>query len=344
MQAACFRPLTNRSASSAATVEAGGFALPEDGFYQIVPLGSAPNRLGEKSVLQFVDVESLEAMRDDLVNRGGEMLVDQDHLSHDSENSTDALAWIVCDDEALEIREDGLYNRLRLTTVGESKLTGGVMRYISPEFDPASVTWISDKTLKPRRLVGAGMTNRPGFRMAKPLTNRAAEGGADNAKTIMQNKMLARLLGITEEALSAMDEAGLTAAVEAFEARAAESTKQVESMMNREIDGILEDHAAVLPVSNAPLRAMVRQALLANREQGELVLAGLVSAAASADPAKSRADYKPLHNRQGSVTPPAQVSADDVDNKLHNRAVAIRNQTGCTYERALMQARTEPAA
>lgn len=345
MQTATFKPLTNRTAPEAGA----GFALPEDGFYQIVPRGAAPNVLNKKPVLQQVDEAALEAMRAELVNRGGEILVDQDHLSHDLSNATDALAWIVCEADALEIREDGLYNKARLTTLGTEKLTGGVVRFCSPEFGTAKgeLTWLSETTLRPLRLTGAGFTNRPAFRNAAALTNRADDAPHEpTAQQTMQNKALARLLGITEEALTAMDEAALTAAVDASLARMAEAEKQVQEMMNREVDALLEANKEVLPESNAPLRNMVRQTLLKNRADGEVILEGLKSAhaafKATEDPAKARADHKPLYNRSGAVTPPAVGNEDAAIEKLHNRARAIKNATpGMLYRDALAQARSE---
>ncbi len=84
-------PILNRTATP-----------PADGWYQIEVTGEHPAGEGRR---QVIDREALEA----IVNRfkqeaAGEnwagMLVDADHLSHDREHPTAALAWL----QDLEIR------------------------------------------------------------------------------------------------------------------------------------------------------------------------------------------------------------------------------------------------
>jgi phage I-like protein len=106
---AVFKPLTNRSADSTSAT----FALPADRFVQLVPKGEAPNVLEEgkstKRIIQVVDEEALGQIMSKLLNRGGEMLIDDEHHSHDLDKSTDANGWQLLNKDTLQVREDGLY-------------------------------------------------------------------------------------------------------------------------------------------------------------------------------------------------------------------------------------------
>ena len=336
-----FKPLCNRADSGT------GFVLPEDGFYQIVPLGTAPNKLGGKPVLQQVDAPALEAQMAGLIDRGGELLVDREHESHDLSKRTDAMAWIVCEADALEIRADGLYNRLRLTTAGEAEVGGGVLRFTSPEFSPeeSDLQWIGPRTLRPLRLTGLALTNRPGFKTGRPLTNRAGAAGDSTPSNAMHTKLLAQLLGKTEDEINAMDEAALGAAVDAMAKRLADAEAAATTLQNREIDGLLEQHKDVLITEG--MTTMARQTLLANRDTGIAFLADLRKIAPAKTieddaAAKARAARQPLHNReQGGVTPPA--GGDGAEDKVHARAMAIKQERGCDYETARFRARVELA-
>ena len=81
-KAATFKPLTNRS-----TEKGGKFTLPDDGFVMLVPKGEAPNVMDDgskngKRIIQVVDDAALESIMSKLLNRGGDMLMDNDHHSH----------------------------------------------------------------------------------------------------------------------------------------------------------------------------------------------------------------------------------------------------------------------
>ena len=156
------KPLLNRG-------EDGAYHLPADGKFQIVPAGTAPNKLSGAPVLQVVDDRSLGLQLADLLNRASsgesEMLVDFDHESRSPDKSTKAAGWIQL--ATAEKRADGIYSEIRLTNAGRESLLGGDFRFGSPEFDSATVERIGGKDIRPTRLVGFALTNRNNFRSSR---------------------------------------------------------------------------------------------------------------------------------------------------------------------------------
>lgn len=330
--AATFKPLTNRSTSKGA---AGKFALPEDGFVQLVPKGEAPNFLGEgkdaKRIIQVVDDEALTSIMHKLLNRAGdEMLIDDEHHSHDADKSTDANGWQLLNKDSLIIRDDGLYGSPRWSTLGEQKLTGGVKRFISPEFPPASIVHLGGNRYRVTELSGLALTNRPGFkRLQKPLTNRDADYGIDTATThTMHKALLAAHLGISESDIDKLDEATLKNRLSEVKTRAAQADTlkgEIDAIKNREVDKFMSDHDKVIP-SEPKVREHLKQTFLANRETAEFIVAGFTAgqkADGLTDEQRARAQKKPLHNRESSQPPEGDEA---LKNREVTRAAQIRNR------------------
>ena len=328
---ATFKPLTNR-----ATAATGGkFTLPEDGFVQLVPKGEAPNFLGEgkdaKRIIQVVDEEALGLIMSKLLNRAGdEMLIDDEHHSHDADKSTDANGWQLINKDSLVIREDGLYGNPRWSTLGLGKLEGGVKRYVSPEFAPGSIVPLGGSRHRVTELTGLALTNRPGFkRLQKPLTNRDADDGIDTATThTMHKALLAAHLGITESDIDKLDEATLKNRLSEVKTKAATADTlkgELDVIKNREVDKFIADHDKVIP-AEPKVREHLKQTFLANRETAECIVDGFKSAAQSdglTDEQRARAQKKPLFNRE-SAEPPAGDEA--LKNREVTRAAQIRNR------------------
>lgn len=339
--AASLKPITNRS-----TERGGKFTLPEDGFVMLVPRGEAPNVMDDgsekgKRIIQVVDDVALEAIMSKLLNRGGEMLMDNDHHSHEQDKVTDANGWQPLEKESLQNRADGLWGDPRWSTVGLGKVEGGVQRYISPEFSPASLQHLGGNRYRVTELTGLALTNRPGFRrLQKPLTNRDADGGIeDKANTnTMLKALLADHLGITETAVDGLDETTLKNRLQVIKTDAAKAgalKTELDSLNNREVDAFIKQHDAVIPKSEA-VRTIVRTTFLANRATAEEMVAGYSEAGGEklTEEQKTRAATKPLFNRD-KATPPVGEAAEIKRNEERAAKISSRAKELCNREKGL---------
>lgn len=334
---ATFKPLTNRAADAGA-----GFELPADGFVQLVPKGEAPNLLGEKRIIQVVDDEALQNMRQRLLqNSGAEMLIDEDHFSRDQDKSTQAQGWQLHNSDTLVIREDGLYGSPRWSTIGEANLKGGVFRYISPEFDPATVQPLGGNRYRVTGLVGLALTNRPNFKRMKPLTNRDADDGIDNPTQHTHMKaLLAAHLGITETALEALAEDALKNRLSEIKTKADKASDletELTTLKNSAADEFITQHDKVIP-KDQKVRDHLKQTFLANRETAQVIVDGFTAAKGSkaddglTDEQRARAQKKPLFNRDQAETPSL---ADNKKAAERAGKVRARAQELCNREKGL---------
>ena len=330
-----FKPLTNRS-----TEKGGEFTLPADGFVQLVPRGEAPNVLEDgskegKRIIQVVDDASLESIMSKLLNRSGEeMLIDNEHFSHEPDKSTDANGWQVLDASSLQNRADGLYGDPRWSTDGLKKITGGVLRYVSPEFGTNSLQHLGGNRYRVTELTGLALTNRPGFKkLQKPLTNRDAEVGIDNAPThTMHKALLAAHLGITESDIDKLDEPTLKNRLSGIKDQAAKAVTleaEATTLKNREADDFMTRHDKVIP-KNEVVRKHVRDTFLANREAAEGIVEGFgESGDGLTEEQRKRAGQQPLFNRETAKGP----QGDEVlKNRAIERAAKIKNRATAICE------------
>jgi phage I-like protein len=348
-KAAQFQPLTNRSSSGVAR-----FTLPEDGFICLVPLGSAPIKRGNgASIIQLVDAEALAAMYNRAIEEGGEWMIDFEHFSHDPSKGTDAAAWVPKDAESLQNRNDGLYGKPRWSNDGDEAVTGGKLRFISPEFpdDDALLQNVSARTFRPLAVVGFGLTNRPNFRTtSKPLTNSGRLNLPDNNEPnkTMHKTLLALALGLTETELDGMDEPALKAKVQAMldaKAAAEKAAADAVTLNNKQADDFIKTHAKVL--TNADVSRVVRETFLTNRVAAEAIVAGMTPVADELTPeAKARAAQAVLHNRQNAQVPAAAEEAAEV---LANKRSAyahnlLANKSAPNWNAAWARAEAEVTA
>lgn len=340
---ATFKPLTNRADSAAG----GKFSLPEDGFVQLVPLGEAPNILDKKRIIQVIDAEALTTMMNSLLAAGADMLIDDDHLSHEEGKPTDANGWHLANSETLQLRDDGLYGLPRWSDLGLSKLIGGIKRFISPEFSPHTVQHLGGNRYRVTQLTGLALTNRPNFRgLSKPLTNSGRQQLADNPEiNTMHKTLLALALGLPETEVDTLDEPTLRNRVQDFKKKcdAADATiAQAKKDNEAAADAFITKHAKVL--ANKDVQAHVRTTFLTNRAVAEAIVQGMTDDDDGMTPAeRERAGKQPLHNRDKAQTP-ALLNADREADALHNRALTYRDTHKVSYEQALAAVRHQPAA
>lgn len=155
------QPIANRAAD-------GEFAMPADNWIPLVPLGEFEH--SRSGIMQVVDEVAISAMIDQFPANGGELLVDFDHDSLDSDKPTKAAAWI----QQVEARDDGLWGRVRWSKSGADSVRGGDFRYISPVFLPSECENLGNSRVRVLRLESAGLTNRPNMTVGA-LANRAEE-------------------------------------------------------------------------------------------------------------------------------------------------------------------------
>ena len=193
------------------------FRLPEDGWYQIAPLGEFPH--AGAGVVQVIDAEACVAMAarfaaDANVPNFAGLLIDFDHFSLDVGQRSEAAGWIV----GLEARQEGrgsgvespasfhdgttprqspagagLWAQIRWSDVGEAAVKGGRYRFLSPVWTRADCVDLGVDggtgsagspqagwpRVRPVRLINAAVTNDPNLKGMVPLSN-TGRGGVDS--------------------------------------------------------------------------------------------------------------------------------------------------------------------
>ena len=327
------------------------FAMPGDGWFQLVPIGEHRLRLNRKldsgmvaylenrgvtfpagdrvSILQVIDEAAVTAMaaafnREAAAPHFPGLLVDEDHFSEDLGKSSAARGWI----HNVEPRADGLYGQIRF--VDPSDVTSGRFRFLSPVFDPSDVTPVGGNRVRPTRLDSAALTNKPNMRTMRPLSNRDAETGKES--TVDYKAEYLALLGLTAEAT----EEDIAAARSKLEKRL-EAADQAEGQRNaaQEAHAKAEQENAALKnrAEQAEARAVALEraqlerdvesdltefaAVIANREEAKAALLANRDGTRKlmgALKAKAEAPREPLRNRADAQTPDL-----DQDAKLANR-------------------------
>lgn len=267
------------------------FTLPVDGWYHLAPRGRFPGTddLSGHPVFQQMDDACFSAVLADFKiqasaeNFGG-ILIDYDHFSSDPDKTSKAAGWIT----AIEVRPDGLWFQARWSQEGESNLKAGCYRFISPVFDGI---YLDKETVRPMRLVRAGLTNDPNFKTLRPLSNRARDNREPEPKEQTMKELL-KLLGLPDTAseqdaiakITALQEAGKQVATLENRAATAETelTRLKTAALESEADGFCATHAA--RIEN---RAAVRAQYIKDPEGTKALFAGL----------KTKPDHVPLSNR-----------------------------------------------
>lgn len=321
-------------------VAGASFELPADGFIPLVPKGVAVSLEG---VHQLVDEASLQSLLQSARNRGGEILMDVDHESHDPAKSTIAHAW--ADLSTAVLRDDGLYAKARLTNHGNTSILGGNFRFVSPEFPFDTMEKIGPELYRPKEISGASFTNRPAFRTSKPVTNRGPATTETAPANKPMKKDICKLLKLDE---NTEDGVVLNRLGEFVTKAAAHDTMktELETVRNREVDAILQKHDAVIPKDEG-VRATLKTLLVSNREGGEKMLEGFAASAkgtqASTPQQQQRAERQTVHNRQGADVPKEE------DAKAGKRAIVVKNRAreiqnankGMSWSQAFNQADQE---
>lgn len=345
------------------------FRHPADGWYHIEPRGQHPNTTA--GVVQLIDEEAVREIvatfnrdaENGTLSHGGEMLIDHEHFSHDSNKETRAFGWL----NRLQARADGIYGRIRWSKTGREAVDGGDYRFFSTEYDPDCCEEVPGegdrraRQLRPLALAGLTLTNRPNNRGAKPITNRSW-GGADDplpdkpanspaggqadipTKTKHDMKNIAQKLGLS----AAASEEAILGEVSSLIQRLAEAEhrfvpmeeerdtlrNRLEELADEQIASELDAHGVRDDAVRQKLLSVLRP--MSNRNERADFLALLNPDA--------RSMQRPLTNRQASRVPtgrPGVKSSADASKAqlITNRAVQLqRDMPGISTATAFITA------
>ena len=166
------------------------FVLAGDGWVQVTPCGEFPH--AGAGVVQVIDRAACDRIAAEFngckadANFPG-VLVDFDHFSLDTGQSSEAAGWIT----ELESRDTGLWARVRWSDAGLAAVQGGRFRLMSPVFPPPShCEDLGGGKIRPRALVSVALTNEPNIKGGRPIANRepvANRGGAKKYRWVLGN-------------------------------------------------------------------------------------------------------------------------------------------------------------
>ena len=338
------------------------FKMPDDGWYQLAPLGEFPHAAA--GVVQVVDVESCTSMvarfkADAAVANFAGLLVDFDHFSLDDRARSEAAGWIV----DLVGRETGLWANIRWSDVGEEAVKGGRYRFLSPvwarsdcvDLGPSTGSGQAMARVRPVRLLNAAVTNDPNLKGLVPLANaspvdrRASIGGVDGEHGkdgLAMKRVIEKLtnhLGIPGDAsedviLEKMQGLpGLTAVVDLQNSlkQATDERDALRGELKGAEDELVNRHLAEFEgLISETSREFWAGQLLTNRTAALAALGDLATQRAGANgeptpgPSKEGSGNagarKPLHNR--ATARPVIPGQGGVPTDTDNRAVKIRNR------------------
>jgi len=256
----------------------------------VCPLGEHPwvSEDGKETIVQVIDREAVEAMARTYPVGTPASRVDVDHKSMSIDNTTEASGW----GKEVQIRDDGLWVRIELTTFGQPLVNGKVYQFTSPCFPRDGLVDLGNGRMRVTKLGVIALTNDPNLRGQKPLTNRRSESANPNTKpanTMDYKAMLLKLLGLPPEAT---DDQISTACASSPENKKMYDNRihELEAMIaNRDLD----DHG----ITDSEQRKLLTPSLT-NKATRPAALALLAKSKAA--PTEPRA---PLHNRQGAPLP-----------------------------------------
>jgi phage I-like protein len=150
------------------------FQHPADGWYMIEPKGEHPN--AASGVVQVIDEVAAQSIVTRFNRAAAEphfagMLVDHEHFSHEPDQETRAFGWLM----AIANRADGIYGQIRWTETGQAAVDGGDYRFFSTEYAKADTAPAGPDRVRPLRLAGLTLTNRPNNKGGRPITNRNSD-------------------------------------------------------------------------------------------------------------------------------------------------------------------------
>ncbi len=336
------------------------FELPDDGWYQLAPLGEFPHAAA--GVTQIIDesacqhmVTAFETVKNSAGNFPG-LLIDFDHFSLDAEKRSEAAGWITdlklispseadpklaTNNQQLATGKSpaGLYASIRWSDTGEAAVKGGRYRFLSPVWAKSDCEDLGNDQFRPVRLLNAAVTNDPNLKGILPLSNSrtGAPTGrpsfdsspldeSQNKETHMQPVIDALLNKLNLPADTAQDAILTAIGNMATPDETVALTNRAETAETSLADlqtAQLETDADAFLEANADLienRAEVRAQFIENRDTTEAVFKNLKEPKPVAEPPADT--RRPLHNRDSKVAATRNRDAS----ASQSQAVKIRNR------------------
>lgn len=355
------------------------FELPEDGWYQLAPLGEFPHATA--GVTQVIDeaacarmVTAFENARAAAGNFPG-LLIDFDHFSLDATKHSEAAGWItdlkfsspssdLCPQFSGN-NPSGLFARIRWSDTGEAAVKGGRYRFLSPVWAKSDCEDLGNHRLRPVRLLNAAVTNDPNLKGILPISNRNSAEPVDSASLDKSTGALVSRPNQQEKPMQPVIDALLNklnlpadAAQEAIIAAIANiaSPEDVAALTNRaetaetRLAGFqtaqLEADADAFIEAHAAVienRDDVRAQFIENRTLTEAVFKNL-KAPKPVTPLPVPDTRRPLHNRDSKVLATQNRDASTSESKavkIRNRAAEIMKTERVAYTDAFRRAEQE---
>jgi phage I-like protein len=338
------------------------FELPEDGWYQLAPLGEFPHAAA--GVTQVIDeaacarmVTAFENARAAAGNFPG-LLIDFDHFSLDAAKHSEAAGWITDLKSMPNSTGSGLFARIRWSDTGEAAVKGGRYRFLSPVWAKSDCEDLGNHRLRPVRLLNAAVTNDPNLKGILPISNRSSTEPVDSASLsrsslTLKEKTMQPVIDALLNKLNLPADTAQDALIAAIANMA--SPEDFATLTNRaetaetELSGLksaqLEADADAFLEANAALienRDDVRAQFIENRTLTEAVFKNLKTPKPVATPpADTR---RPLHNRDSKVLATQNRDASTSESKavkIRNRAAEIMKSERVVYTDAFRRAEQE---
>lgn len=310
---------------------------PGDGWYIIEAAGAFATRVDDTELTQQLTPDALTAVAAAGVPAEG-LPIDRDHLSMDSDNSTEAMGWV----RELAMCGGNLAARIEWTSLGLPLITGRVYKHFSTVYPPPTAEQLASGMYVPDRLIGLALTNQPNNKTGQPpITNRELPTPTTTTDTpTMYSPELLATLGLAE---GATDEEVL-AAVQALKEQAEVANTAAKNAEAAEAEAVINAAEKENGVElSAEEKEEAKQQIITNRKHG-LKYVGLLcrdkrAVTNSATGARRYAGKAPLANR---TTPadPEQAIANRAQ-QLCDEARAAGKHLG--YFTAVEKARAEAA-
>lgn len=329
--------LLNLNGAPVAFQTDGQFRMPEDGSYQVVPYGECRHFLNEddplyerfqtSQITQVLDRQAAEAMVDHF---SGEPLIDYEHRSLTSDDSR-AAGWI----QSLEVREDGLYMKVRWATQGEEDVRSGAYRYLSPVFPVDSLEPLGGDRYRPQELLGAGLTNTPRLTTLKALCNSHPDSSHLTPDSMDYKATLLSLLNLDNDA----DDAAIHNAVQrqsSYNVDLDELKAQHQALLAEAVDRDLAEYQDVIADE-----ATIREQLLTNRASTLALLKALKPPALLSCQNERNSERQPLYNKATAVPPQPGANPMNLAEQQDRAVSEYKLKHKCTYDEAWTAVRRE---
>ena len=146
-----------------ATDSEPGTDLAEPRWYPLIPIGHFRHAVYGEFQMTAQDAERMVAQFKAGIPLGGGVPINEDG---NHQRQAEAFGYI----EDLEVRDDGVWGLVALSTLGREKVAGRVYRYLSPHFAPAGrLTMLPDGKEYDALLLSAALCNDPFFQQQPGL-------------------------------------------------------------------------------------------------------------------------------------------------------------------------------